>query len=726
VSVTLNSVTDPMLGGELLIAPIVLQPGQALSDLGQEIVKTYDAPDADFVDNTASAFGTTVFGPVSDSDDAHVDILRPDISVTKTVVPESVLDEGDVHYYVTVTNSGTCTLTIDVVDYVDALVHLTLDTGLVLGPGEHMDYDWPEHVTAPVEDTVVATGVDELGGEKGTVSDEDSAAVAVDVTKTFTLTLQDAMPMADSYFVRYVIGGQSTDLVLDPGSDDYSKSIVVPYGTEITSWQFFAMYGDEEVPLSDVMGPETLTGPLTNSLRFTPGVISGMKYDDLNGDGEKGDEPGLEGWTIELYRGDSLIATTTTDASGYYSFSGLIPGVYTVMEVLQPGWEMTDSPDPGIEVSNGTHITDAYFGNHHLDVTKTFSLTYLDAPEGVTFLVRYQLAEGDPVTVPLGDDGPPYIGSDEIPWGSVITEVWWIAVYQGHEIVLGIDELEEELIEPITNSFTYTASVSGFKFDDIDGNGVWDMPDETGLEGWTIGLYRLSEPNGLAAALPTPDLGFELYAQTVTAADGSYSFTGLLPGTYYLAEEQQDGWVMTVSPEGMFLVQNGVALTDLNFGNHVPPLPFTDTELEKVADKSTADPGELVTYTLTYRNIGDGTIEGGVTITDDYDERYMVPVDIGDGVEADGIITWVDLVPLGPGDERTITYTMRVIDDMPAETTYIDNIAVIDPGFHEATWRVTVSSPFLPFTGATLGLLALVAAGALLIGIALRKKAHSV
>jgi hypothetical protein len=57
------------------------------------------------------------------------------------------------------------------------------------------------------------------------------------------------------------------------------------------------------------------------------GSISGYKYNDLNGDGNwDEDEPGLEGWTIQLYavtengNGEELKATTTTDEDGSYSF----------------------------------------------------------------------------------------------------------------------------------------------------------------------------------------------------------------------------------------------------------------------------------------------------------------------------------------------------------------------------------------------------------------------
>ena len=69
-------------------------------------------------------------------------------------------------------------------------------------------------------------------------------------------------------------------------------------------------------------------------------TISGQAYNDLNENGsEDPGEPGLTGWTIDLFdsAGD-LLATTTTDVNGDYSFPDLGPGTYTVQEEVQSGW----------------------------------------------------------------------------------------------------------------------------------------------------------------------------------------------------------------------------------------------------------------------------------------------------------------------------------------------------------------------------------------------------
>jgi uncharacterized repeat protein (TIGR01451 family) len=150
--------------------------------------------------------------------------------------------------------------------------------------------------------------------------------------------------------------------------------------------------------------------------------------------------------------------------------------------------------------------------------------------------------------------------------------------------------------------------------------------------------------------------------------------------------------------------------------------PFTDTAITKTADKTVAKPGDIVTYTLSYK-VTTGDPVSNIKITDTFDSRYMTPVSVAGGTITSGTITWVDAKALAVGETRTITYTMQVSPNMPVGTTAIKNAVVINPFGAGATWtvNVTVNAPFLPFTGgewAVLGLIALIAAAA---GLALRR-----
>ena len=66
---------------------------------------------------------------------------------------------------------------------------------------------------------------------------------------------------------------------------------------------------------------------------YTPAAtakISGYKYKDIINDGIDEGDTKIAGWEIVL--SGSKSATTSTDANGYYVFSGLMPGNYTVSE----------------------------------------------------------------------------------------------------------------------------------------------------------------------------------------------------------------------------------------------------------------------------------------------------------------------------------------------------------------------------------------------------------
>ncbi|MBW3543204.1 MAG: pre-peptidase C-terminal domain-containing protein, partial [Planctomycetes bacterium] len=91
-----------------------------------------------------------------------------------------------------------------------------------------------------------------------------------------------------------------------------------------------------------------------------PAEIHGSKWHDLDGDGQwDTGEPGLGGWTVYLDqnrngRRDAGERSTTTDASGSYSFRNLAPGTYIVGEVHQPGWFQSSPASSGGGTSPST------------------------------------------------------------------------------------------------------------------------------------------------------------------------------------------------------------------------------------------------------------------------------------------------------------------------------------------------------------------------------------
>src|SRR5204863_219923 len=100
--------------------------------------------------------------------------------------------------------------------------------------------------------------------------------------------------------------------------------------------------------------------------------VTGQVYNDLNGNGNNngGTDPGLPGWTVLLLdAAGNTVATTTSDANGDYEFDNLFPGTFTVKEVIQAGWTITQPVNPPgtytIPAAKGDY-TGRDFGNFQL------------------------------------------------------------------------------------------------------------------------------------------------------------------------------------------------------------------------------------------------------------------------------------------------------------------------------------------------------------------------
>lgn len=89
-------------------------------------------------------------------------------------------------------------------------------------------------------------------------------------------------------------------------------------------------------------GAGEISGSINNNFAEIAGsTISGKVFKDnnpvANGTFESGLDVPLPGVTIQLLNAaNSVIATTVTDADGNYSFSGLVPGTYSILQPNQP------------------------------------------------------------------------------------------------------------------------------------------------------------------------------------------------------------------------------------------------------------------------------------------------------------------------------------------------------------------------------------------------------
>ena len=155
------------------------------------------------------------------------------------------------------------------------------------------------------------------------------------------------------------------------------KSYIIEEQTKNTWVQTYPKDGNYVVDMEPGM-----TAEKKDFGNYKKGVVTGYKWNDLNGDGEWDEnEPALEGWTIKLWTGndttpDTVVDTAVTNSDGKYTFNKLMPGnYYYVSEELQDNWIQTSLPvvwGPFMVTMSGENfphtqnIKSANFGNRQL------------------------------------------------------------------------------------------------------------------------------------------------------------------------------------------------------------------------------------------------------------------------------------------------------------------------------------------------------------------------
>ena len=290
--------------------------------------------------------------------------------------------------------------------------------------------------------------------------------------------------------------------------------------------------------------------------KLTSYSISGMKFNDLNGDGVKAGEPGLAGWTIKLSRDGSEVNSTATAADGSYKFENLEPGSYSVAEVDQAGWSRT-APQSGsysVELTNAD-VTDRDFGNHG---SWSISGTAFQDTDGngakngeETGLAGWSIQlskDGSTVNATTTAADGSYKFANLAPGTYALSEVakegWEQTVPQGSYTV----ELTNADVTGKDFGNRGNLTISGQKYYDVNGNGVQDA-DEPGIPGGSVSLV----------------LDGKVVASTTTDDNGMYSFKGVLPGTYTINDPVPGGLILTTSSTITVTVTSSVVVK-ANFG----------------------------------------------------------------------------------------------------------------------------------------------------------------
>lgn len=439
---------------------------------------------------------------------------------------------------------------------------------------------------------------DEPGLNGWTIELRDLEGEIIATTVTMNLDLnQDGIidPMTETglfWFTDESLGGNVANL--DPGTYQITEA-PLPGSTQtfpLTGGQFPIPSGQvmtgvqvETSPSQFVRGyaitlqsGEEATGITFGNAPL--GEVRGFKFNDLNGNGTRDpNEPFLSGWQITLQDANNNTQTVTTDEVGRYSFSNLIPGTYTITESVPFGWVQSTPGVPGgfshfVPIGFGELVNNLDFGNVRLASVSGTKWEDLDgdglrdsnegAPQ-VPFQIVLTDSLGNP-TYATTDVNGDFVFNNLYPGIYTLSEIvppGWVQTYptvdsfgQYQFIVESGDVLGDHIFGNYRQS-----SITGIKWNDLNGNGIYEPSLESGIPGWQV--YLDLDENGAF------DLGEPL---TFTNGSGVYQFTGLAPGNYTVAETAALGWIQSYPGSSTDQVHqvslvSGTQVTDLDFGN---------------------------------------------------------------------------------------------------------------------------------------------------------------
>jgi uncharacterized repeat protein (TIGR01451 family) len=313
---------------------------------------------------------------------------------------------------------------------------------------------------------------------------------------------------------------------------------------------------DKIVGINLTSGQDSITNNFGERL---PATISGFNYVDANNDGIKqATEKPISGTLVTLTgAGLATPLTTNTLADGSYSFGPLAPGTYTVT-MLQPsaysdgkdttgmgsstsGTTAQDDKIVGVVLYAGEESVDNNFG----EIGTTISgFNYVDTNNDGIKQATEKPISGTLVTLtggnlPVGGITTTTAADGSYTFGNLAAGNYTVTMAQSPLYSDGKDTAggsgttaqDDKIVgivlvanQPsINNNFgELGASISGFNYVDDNNDGI-KQATETPIAGTLVTLTG----TGLIAPLTT-----------TTLADGSYSFTDLLAGTYTVVMSQ--------------------------------------------------------------------------------------------------------------------------------------------------------------------------------------------
>ncbi|MEZ4732233.1 MAG: SdrD B-like domain-containing protein [Caldilineaceae bacterium] len=507
---------------------------------------------------------------------------------------------------------------------------LTIDAGLVTGlnVGNYVWFDSDADGVQDAGETGIAGAIVELFLADGSTPATDLSGAAVISQTTGSDGLYHFTNLPEGGYVVQVTMPEGYRPTVNQEADvntdeDTDSNIADDLGNQIYASAVVTLTINGEP--GSAVDTDSTNGNLTVDFGFIGVNLGDYVWGDEDGDGQQdSNESGSAGVTVTLTTATGDVMTTTTDTSGYYSFTNLMPNsTYTVTFVAPAGYLFTmpnvgaddqdsDTASSGmVVVALGT--TDDWtidaglvqpmgLGNYVWFDNDADGLQDLDEPGIAGAVVALLDLALNPATdmdsnVLLSQttaaDGK-YIFSNLLP-GSYIVQVTMPDGYSATLVQVSDPNTDDDSDSNIAGSNgnvhqsdIVVLTVGGEPTDEKDESAT--LPDSNsnlsvdfGFMGVNLGDYVWADEDGdgqqdvdesgipgVSVVLTLPD---GMTVTTTTDANGIYTFTNLLPNAgYTVTFGTPDGYVPTLPNSG-----DETGDSDPIAGQVVVPLGTTDT-----------------------------------------------------------------------------------------------------------------------------------------------------
>ncbi|MCE8425609.1 MAG: PKD domain-containing protein [Candidatus Methanoperedens sp.] len=200
----------------------------------------------------------------------------------------------------------------------------------------------------------------------------------------------------------------------------------------------------------------------------------------------------------------------------------------------------------GIDVIVNSPIIQALIANANGPYTGTVNVAIGftgSATGGTSPYTSYAWEFGDGATGSVQNPSHAYTGAGTFTANLTVTDTDGTIAKNSTQIMVSL---------PATDY----GSISGFKINDINGNGKWDA-GEKGISRWNITLVGINNDGKIILR--------EIRTDTI----GFYEFVNLPAGKYIIKEENQKGWQHTISTVRYIVLKNGQKSMNNDFTNRL-------------------------------------------------------------------------------------------------------------------------------------------------------------